>query len=122
MKEERKWEAAAEKRGSRGLLDIFPLSILALLYFSIRSLVCVCGLRLSDRGSIQVEGRKPDTRVSLSLVQSLRLCYLFFSPGVLPLLTFENKSPENLNFRASRRAGGGKKEKEGLEEEEAEQE
>lgn len=78
MKEERKWEAAAKKRGRRGLLDIFPLSILALLYFSIPCLVCVCGLRLSDGGSIQDLGQGEEA-ASLFLSFNLSVCTTFFS-------------------------------------------
>lgn len=76
---------------------------LALLYFSICSLVCVCGLCLSDPSSFKasVRGR---SQTPPSLFHSISLS-LFLSFFLVLSLTFENKSLE-FEFQSERARGG----------------
>lgn len=103
-----------KKRSRRGLIySLYPF--FALLYFSISSLVCVCGLCLSDPSSIQglSQGKKPDASISLSFNRSVSLAF----SRALPLLTFENKSLEfefQSELASKRRVWKKQEEKRGL--------
>lgn len=113
MNEERKWKDEEEKK-SKGLI-YSPYPFFALLYFSISSLVCVCGLCLSDPSSIQglSQGKKPDASISLSFNRSVSLAF----SRALPLLTFENKSLEfefQSELASKRRVWKKQEEKRGL--------